>query len=116
MGWFIPFPLAAGGIASDTERVQAEPPWLWGVPRDGTTELELILGGGQSLTGSPRPRDVSSCPGALRASTEVPRSRRGKRSGDYTVPQTSGLPFCITQDTAEPMPQFPHGRLAGAPP
>ena len=53
-GWFIPFLLAAGGIGTDPERVLAELPWLCGVAGDGTAELELILGGGQSLARSSR--------------------------------------------------------------
>lgn len=52
-GWFIPFPLAAGGDQTDPERVLAEL-LLRGVAGDGPAELELILGGGQSLAGSSR--------------------------------------------------------------
>lgn len=52
-GWFIPFPLAAGGIGTDPERGLGELPRLRGVAGNGTAELELILG--QSLAGSGRP-------------------------------------------------------------
>lgn len=73
-GWFIPFPLTAAGIGTDPERVLAELRRLRGVTGDGTAELELILGGGQSLAGSSRLEGcvVPRCPRASRASAGGP--------------------------------------------
>lgn len=49
-----PSPFAAGEIGTDPERVLAELLRLRGVAGEGTAELQLILGGGQSLMGSSR--------------------------------------------------------------
>lgn len=63
-------PLSLGGaVGTEPERVLAELPRLQGVAGDGTAELELILGGGQSLVGRSRLEGlvVPWCPRALRA-------------------------------------------------
>lgn len=69
-GWFIPFPLAAGARSVRWQRSLAA-----GGCGAGTAELELILGGGQSLVGSSRLAGCVApwCPQAPRASAGGPR-------------------------------------------
>lgn len=70
-----PSPSLLVGISTDLERVLAEFLWLQGVAGDGIAELELILGGVQSLAGS---RWLEGC-------VVVPMSIENECQGSLTV-------------------------------